>query len=377
MGYTRSYKWPFAQRNRQVTNQPYITFVTYFRNDNYTSDFALRVKRATGCLVSQLQRSTLEAEIILVEWNPPAERPLIIDSLDLPPSGGNVTVRAVVVDGRYHQNFLGAQERGMHAAAAANVGLRRARGRFVTPKASDTYVSNVTIATIARGDLEDGAIYRCDRYDVVLPTTTLETLDDEALLSHLEHLQGVRLSRLEQPEMWKIRDLHTNACGDFILMSRVMWQRVRGYPFDRSVLSLDCDSLVMHAAAALGLHEICLPASCRIIKAVHSHLFPNRINAVWLPWQSKLDAFFAKHDWRKLQHLARTNLDYPRRRVRGIDSVIGPSVERNFVKPAQRWARGIVPGSMSPENWGLADEPLEERILSRAVWDTPASASAA
>ena len=27
--------------------EPYVTFVSYFRNDNYTSDFVLRVRRAT------------------------------------------------------------------------------------------------------------------------------------------------------------------------------------------------------------------------------------------------------------------------------------------------------------------------------------------
>ena len=35
---------------------------------------------------------------------------------------------------------------------AVNVGIRRARGSFVTPKASDTFFSPPTIAMIARRD---------------------------------------------------------------------------------------------------------------------------------------------------------------------------------------------------------------------------------
>ncbi len=350
--------------------QPYVSFVAYFRNDNYTSDFALRVKRATSCLIGQLQRSKLDAEIILVEWNPPPEQPLIIDSLDLPPDGGSITVRAVVVDGLHHQGHLGAQERGMYAAKAANVGLRRARGRFVTPKASDTYFSNATIKAIARRDLEEAAIYRCDRYDIVLLTADLETLEGDALLSHLQSLKGTRYSRLQQPQPWRVRDLHTNACGDFILMSRDSWSRVRGFPLDQSILALDCDSLVMHAAAAFGMHEVCLPASCRVIKGVHAQLFVNRTTAIWLPWQLWLDDFLAGTGWPRLQTFLRTSFDYPRRRVRGVESVLGPSVERNFAKPARRWARGNTPDPLGPENWGLADEPLDERVLSRAAWDT-------
>ncbi len=60
--------------------------------------------------------------------------------------------------------------------------------------------------------------------------------------------------------------------------------------------------------------------------------------------------------------------DYPRRRVLASNSVVGPSIERNFVQPASRWARGELPMPTQPENWGLADVALEERILCHAGW---------
>ena len=156
----------FHPRQFNVNAQPYVTFVSYFRNDSYTNDFVLRVKRATHFLVGQLQRAELDSEVILVEWNPPPGRPLIIESLDPLPQGGHVSVRTVVVGKEHHQTFLGSQEWGMNPAAAANVGLRRAQGRFVTPKAADTYLSDEIVATIARRDLHENALYRCDRCDV-------------------------------------------------------------------------------------------------------------------------------------------------------------------------------------------------------------------
>ena len=355
--------------------QPYVTFVSYFRNDNYTSDFVLRVKRATRFLVGQLQRAGLDSEVILVEWNPPPGRPLIIESLDTLPQGGHVSVRAVIVGKEHHQTFLGSQEWGMNPAAAANVGLRRAQGRFVSPKAADTYLSDEIIATIARRDLHENALYRCDRCDVALSARDLEKLDDNSLLARLESLDSTRHSRMPHPPQWYIRDLHTNACGDFLLMSRKMWHTVRGFPLDNTVLSLDCDSLIMHAAAALGSHEICLPPSCRIFKGRHARLFTNRITQVWSPWQSKLDRFLAKLRWWRLQTLVRSLFDYPKRKVLGVESVLGPSIERNFVKPAEQWAHGIRSrNSSQPENWGLGDQPLEERILCRARWDMPRTA---
>ena len=166
----------FHSRQFNVNAQPYVTFVSYFRNDNYTNDFVLRVKRATHFLVAQLQRAELDSEVILVEWNPPVDRPLIIESLDALPQGGHVSVRTVVVRNEHHQTFLGAQEWGMNPAAAANVGLRRAQGRFVSPKAADTYLSDEIVATIARRDLHENALYRCDRCDVALSARDLANL---------------------------------------------------------------------------------------------------------------------------------------------------------------------------------------------------------
>jgi hypothetical protein len=65
----------------------------------------------------------------------------------------------------------------------------------------------------------------------------------------------------------------------------------------------------------------------------------------------------------------RTTFDYPRRRVRGVASVVGPSIEKNFVRPASRWAKGEKPVPTQPEDWGLANVSLEPRTLCRADWD--------
>jgi hypothetical protein len=360
-----------------VNTWPYVSFVSYFRNDSYTSDFDLRVKRATNFLVRQLQRAAIESELILVEWNPPLDRPLIIDSLGPLPQGDCVQVRGVIVGQEHHQKFAGSQEWGMNPAAAANVGLRRAQGRFVSPKASDTYLSDEIIGTIARRDLHENALYRCDRCDVTLSAKDLLELPDERLLTRLESLDSTRYSRVPHPPQWYIRELHTNACGDFLLMSRKMWHTVRGFPLDNTVLSLDCDSLIMHAAVALGSHEICLPAGCRIFKGRHARLFTNRITHVWTPVQSAVDRVMTNFRWWRLQTIARSAFDYPKRKVTGVESVLAPSIERNFVRPAEQWAHGIVPKITQPENWGLADEPLEERLLCRAGWAAVGSPTAA
>ena len=68
-------------------------------------------------------------------------------------------------------------------------------------------------------------------------------------------------------------------------------------------------------------------------------------------------------------HWARMIFDYPRRKLRDVDSVIGPSIECNLVQPASRWAKGEKPMPTQPEGWGLGDVPLPERMICRADWD--------
>ena len=62
-------------------------------------------------------------------------------------------------------------------------------------------------------------------------------------------------------------------------------------------------------------------------------------------------------------------LDYPHRRIRGLESIRGPSIERNFVMKAQRYAHNDTSLLTNTEDWGLANEPLAEQIIVRGDWD--------
>lgn len=348
---------------------PYVSFITYGRNDGYTPSYVHRVNRAASCLARQLERAGVDAELVIVDWNAPAERPRLIDVLTLPKTLRHVSIRGIVVDPKHHARFIGAHEKGLHAGEAANVGIRRARGQFITPKASDTFFSPQVIAMLARHDLDDGTMYRIDRHDIVIDDEAIFDLDDDALLTALQRLPSQPHTWIHQSEHWGLRNLHTNACGDFTLMSARNWRTLRGHPRDATVLTLDIDSLVMHAAAALGVRECRWPDDCRIYKPSHDNLNSARITQVWADWQRTLDTFLSRKVSQQAALRARILFDYPRRKVRGVESVVGPSIERNFVHPASRWALGKQPDPSQPQNWGLADVALEERSLCRADWE--------
>ncbi len=355
-----------------MSRRPYVSFVTYGRNDGYTDSYALRVRRATLCLARQLERARLDAEIIFCEWNPPADRPLLTEILELPKELRHVSINAVIVPPKYHRPAHGSEMRNIQVGEAANVGIRRARGRFITAKASDTFFSNDVIEMIAQKTLDLDTMYRIDRHDFSIPEDAIWDLDDDALLAKLASLPTRPHSWIRQKPYWGLKNLHTNACGDFTLMSSAHWHLLRGHPRDPTVLSLDLDSLVMHAAAANGVRECRWPDTCRVFKPSHGSISTSRVRQVWRPWQRYLDRFLADKFSEELAHRFRTMLDYPRRRVAGVNSILGHSFERNLVVPARRWAMGERQIPTQPENWGLADEPLPQRTICRAAWDIQA-----
>lgn len=350
---------------------PYVSFALYGRNDQYTPNYLKRVNRATLCLARQLEQAAIRSEIVFTEWSPPPGRPLIVDSLEVPSALRHVTIRGFIVPEEHHRRLARAHDR-VPGGEASNVSLRRCRGRFITPKASDSFLTPDVIAMIARQDLDAGTMYRIDRHDVVVDDEHIWQLEDDALLASLIRLPATSHAFIVQKAYWKIRELHTNACGDFLLMANSHWNAVRGHPRGTPPLALDLDSLVMHAAASLGVRECRWPESCRVYKPRHDGMSSLRVEQVWRPWQWHLDRFVATHVSEPLAHRIRLLMDYPRRRVRGTESPLAPSFERHFVDRASRWNRGerFVPDQ--PEDWGLANAPLEQRQLCLAEWDRPA-----
>ncbi|MDI1266030.1 MAG: hypothetical protein PS018_22530 [bacterium] len=350
---------------------PYLSIVGWARNDGYTENYVRRIEHAVGILARQLDRGGIDSEIILVEWNPPPDRPLLADTFASFGPLSHVTIRVIVADRRFHVGWQGWQKRGMHGSNAANVGIRRARGMFVTPKALDTFYSEKLIEQIAKRDLDEQAVYRCDRWDVRLVDDAWIDLSNDALLEELARNVEQKHGRLLHSVDWKMRDLHTNACGDFMLMSARKWAEIRGYQRDHTVLCLDADSIALHAATARGTREVCWQNGCHIYKIQHGMTHLQRTTTVWKDWQRRLDNYLVASKRRELAAKLRIWFDYPRRQVRGVEEILAPSIERNFVAKAERFARNDISLVTNEAEWGLARETLPEKILARGNWDVP------
>jgi hypothetical protein len=277
---------------------------------------------------------------VLVEWNPPADRPPLAAAYRWPKDNPWIAVRIVTVPPELHRRYRYSDLMPLFQMIAKNAGVRRAQGRFVLATNIDIVLSDALFAWIASGKAEPGVLYRCDRVDVqrdippgvpldeqlrycegnvlrvwkrdatwlVPPASKSRTAADATaradrsvpgrdgpawrrffvtLVSAVPLLRVVLLDArraralLQQygyrPTMrqwldqvmvrWRpLPPLHYNACGDFMLMDRDSWSRIRGSP-ELEMFATHLDSLTVVTAFREGVRVEELPARC-----VHYHI---------------------------------------------------------------------------------------------------------
>ncbi|WP_308910057.1 hypothetical protein [Pseudokordiimonas caeni] len=345
---------------------PLISFVGFARNDGYVEGYEDRLRSTVGMVEEQARKFGICVEYILVEWNPPFDRPALHEIFAGYTSGANFSLRIITVPSTNHRGFRGAAEREMHPGRALNVGFRRARGRFITSLSSDVFLSDGVFQYLSTEELNDDAVYRLDRYDVdpekTIGLAAATSADREAMLAAavVQH-HGTLSSAMAA--YYGLKPLHTNACGDFMLMGREIWHGIRGVPENCSVACLEIDSLALHAAVASGAREILMPDDCRLYKIAHNRMTSRKVTLLTSGWRMSLARYLNRSlKSAKLNSLIRGLLDAPQRKVEGLAGVF-PSMERNFVVPALYWHWRGKQVCLNGRGWGLNNVSLDERVL--------------
>jgi len=73
--------------------RPYLSVVVTSRNDDHGGNLRRRMQVFVSALVAQCRRHQLPAELIVVEWNPPSDRPRLAEALEWPADPGPCPVR--------------------------------------------------------------------------------------------------------------------------------------------------------------------------------------------------------------------------------------------------------------------------------------------
>lgn len=351
---------------------PYISFVTAARNDNYGGDQRRRLQLSIGSLLEQLEKYRLESELILVDWNPPADRPPLSDLVKWPESLAYCTVRAITADPVYHRQFLHHEVRPLVTAAAVNIGIRRAKGAFILPRASDVFYSNELVSYLAEKKLSTKTRYRANRCNI---SNEILGSQYDTLTKQLDFCRNHIINEYTfrpQPDSPSLQ-LHTDASGDFTLMSRESWHQLRGF-WERDVINAHADSLLCYASHVQGMHEEILKWPLVVYKIIHDQMFEKStqqettaglpVSAIVRAIPSTRVVNTARSIYRKLnlRHFFRT-----RTKATRFGTPILSSSECGEI------IEGILNGKHSSvfnnEHWGLGDIALPENVILKANWE--------
>ena len=347
--------------------EPYISFVTHSRNDHYTGVSAAdNMNPSLNSLLYQVEKFKLPCEIIIVDWNYSESKPRLKDTLALPSTHPFATIKAIEVPAVHHQRFKNWKSKFVQSAAAGNVGIRRARGKFTVYRGNDVIYSNKLVEFLATHEFELDKFYRCDRIDI-----DQKVLQEDAIVTRNWHdvadLCSKYILRINDAlsckaqEISKLPFLHTNACGDFTLTAQKNWELIRGFMVGEHSYALYSDSSALYALYGSGIKQEILKDDMVVYKPVH-----NAMTGALVVEQMPIGAEEMEGDIRSLKsepkasdiiYALRTRKGYPYIIHKGKEISIFPgnaTYERFW-----RWlANGKLPAQLNPRNWGLGDENL-------------------
>ncbi len=306
------------------------------------------------CLTDQCKRYQLPAELVIVEWNPPADCPRLADALKWT-NNRNCSIRIVEVPPKVHRQFAHSDIVRLYQMIAKNVGIRRAKGSFIVATNVDIVFSEELMAFLASRRLREDCMYRVDRFDV--PSDLPSELPVHQLL---EFCRGnvIRIHTrwgstnaktgkyYEGSSPWKAiitdigmtlagrkreKRLHTNASGDFTLLSQAAWFKIRGYS-ELHTLAMNIDGLGCQTAYFSGLRERVLSRPMQIYHIEHS---------TSSAWKNEGDG----------ASRARTDSGAPR---------LSYAEYRELAMRMRRERRAIL---LNGDGWGLRDRQLPEIII--------------
>jgi len=256
-----------------------LSIIVTARNDDHGGGFMNRMQIFVNGLLAQCNRHKLSAELIIVEWNPPADKPGLSQALIWPEESGHCTVRIIEVPPEIHKRYKYAHKLPLYQMIAKNVGMRRARGRFILATNIDVLFSDELMRFLAAGELREGVLYRIDRTDVPEDVDPAGSIDEQ-LEYCLENIIRINCREGTYQKLTGryyasyghldvvLTNLHFNACGDFTLMSTADWLRLRGYPeFD--MYSPHLDSLMLVISYYAGIRQEILREPMRLYHLEH------------------------------------------------------------------------------------------------------------
>jgi hypothetical protein len=147
--------------------EPYLSLVVTARNDDHGGNLLGRMQIFVDGWLAQARRYNIPSELIIVEWNPPADRPPLAEALQWPTDFGPCEVRFITVPPGIHSRYQHGANLPLYQMIGKNVGIRRARGKFILATNIDILFSDELAELLSKRELSTDRMYRIDRYDAM------------------------------------------------------------------------------------------------------------------------------------------------------------------------------------------------------------------
>ena len=348
--------------NDNSGKSPYLSIVLCSRNDNHGGNMLQRMQVSINGRLEQLEKHRIESELILIDWNPPENKPLLKKAIQWQSGLKYCSIRIIEVPYRIHRRYKYYKKLPIHVIVGINSGIRRARGKFVLPGLIDSICSDELMRFVASKSLKTDAMYRVDRCNVDRNVVQYNTLREQLNFCRQNIIRIDTKIRYND-----LPDLHTAGSGDFQLMSRHNYHLLRGYR-ESNITGSSADTLLSYAVYASGVREIPLKEPMRIYHIDHDSTYVDKlqtgdkpfIKLVSLPFIPRSISFRLISLYRKYIGETKTSYYY-----KGVPALHGSKCFKII--------RDILAGKCSyifnDNTWGLAGENLPETLISLAEWE--------
>jgi hypothetical protein len=226
------------------SDAPLVSIVLTGRNDGYGGDFLTRFFRTLRFNHQQLTARGIRHEFVFVEWAPlpfpPRISSLVFDAVpELEPA----VCTWYAVDPLY-QRVLSLNPRLAYLEfAAKNVGIRRARGRFLLTTNCDVFLGRHILDTLSSSMLDCDTVYRASRHDLKAGIDQAQI--DWSVLEDPRNLARPA-GRLKPPLM-------LGGTGDFVLLDASRFRALGGFNEVYRVARIGIDHNFVVKALSSGL----------------------------------------------------------------------------------------------------------------------------
>lgn len=242
------------QMDKELKSQPYLSIVISASNAGYGGNFLDRLQRCVDdkSLFAQ-QFSSDSVELIVVEWNPPSQTERLVDAIRWP-KNERMPTKIITVSKELHDRYYNPGNFSFLEYMAKNVGIRRASGQIVLATNADVIFSAGICSRLKTVVMSEFCFYRANRHDLDKEGRVYQILYANGCFKPGEQNLGV--SRTGVP--YRENMPHFNASGDFMMMHRENWMRLRGYPENTGYL-ITLDGEMVHIALTSGLSQVIVP----------------------------------------------------------------------------------------------------------------------